>query len=144
MQYQFKHKSEADSLQDECTCPPDEATELGEKVVVYRFVFEECDEDSFVPQGVSRPSEISSKPCAKRCEYLSLSFYQEKKSAEQAYAFFKKHFKGFVERSGNCLAKGHLEPGDGLILGPRDDSHIELFEDENVQLAPRFAVIQAF
>lgn len=142
MPYQFKYACEAEELEEECACPPEDAAEIGGKVTVYRFVFEECDDDSFVPQGVSRPSETANKPCAKRCEYLSLSFYEQRSSAEDAYAFLKKHFRGFVERAGTHLAKGYLQPGDGIALGPDQNTQIELFEAATANLLPRFSVLK--
>lgn len=136
----FKYQEEADDLvETDCQCPPEGACPIS-NMIAYRFVFEDCGPDSFVPQAADSLDEYKGRPCEVRCRYLSLSFYSDPTEAAEEYAYFSRKFKKFVDRVGEYLAIGSLDAEDGLVLKRASSSHFELFESTTADLAPKFAI----
>lgn len=138
--FAFKYQEEADDLVGpDCMCPPEGAGPLT-NTIAFRFVFEDCGPDSFVPQAADSLDEYRGRPCEVRCRYLTLSFYSDPTEAAEEYAYLCRKFKKFVGRVGEHLAVGSLEAEDGLVLERANSSHFELFESMTADLAPKFAI----
>ena len=138
----FKHHDVAlELLGDQCTCPPSH-TSPSTDTVAYRFVFDKCDDLSFIPQAVVFPDNFKGTECNKCCEYFSLSFYLSYEDATGAHAYLRSKFKKFVDRSGGYLAMGRLSEGDGLVTDADERSHFELYEANTVNLSKRFNLLE--
>ncbi len=123
------------------SCPP--ANCLNINIEAYRFVFNPICNASFIPQGKTKPQRIvNATSDTLRCSLLGLSMFTDETKAIDKYKQLKKSFKNLGKTIGTHLAKGKIEPLDGLGTPPDKQSHFDFFEKSGIDLSRKFEITQ--
>lgn len=133
----MKYQTELCSI---ANCPSPSCTNDRRKA--YRFVFNPINTDSFLPQGIKKPSrghkEISDD---EKCSLLALSMFISEKAACKRYEELRKKIKNIGKTLGSHLAEGVIQPHHGVMSQPNSKGHFDFFESSGVDLTKDFNVI---
>lgn len=144
--FTHKYKTEIDAaLNGACDCPSANAQPLTKVVTVYRWTHDPCTGASFVPQAVTDPSILTrgrvKNDCDGQCGYFSLSFHVTEQESRAAWKHIVTFSKNFASLVGSSVARGTLNPGEGLVTPVDRKGHLEFHQEQSIAWDQRFSII---
>ncbi len=138
-----RHKYQ-DYLNQFLDCPPKYFQEVERKA--FRWVFDDCDEESFKPALILNPLRNLVGDTLK-CLGYSLSLFNDKESALAKYQSLVKRKASLVESLGNKIAEFDIDKKDGVCSEPelQNFSHFSIHEYEGIDLSKkRINIVEIF
>lgn len=133
---EYKYNSELTNLPD---CPPSVAR--SRKLEAFRFVFNDINHPhNFLPVIKIQPKREFKNDKA-RCMAYGLSMFDSIEKAKDRYAKLQKKFPKIEKRIGTHIAKGLLEPADGVTTKADRTGHFTLYEFKGTNLKTKFHIV---
>lgn len=142
MTTKFKYREELDSVNSLGICCPPTGLTPPPKIPIFRFVFEEDDLRNHKPPGINNPKRILKENDSKKCSLYALSCFKNPDGAKDFYSYLIQNIPNIYKSIGSCLCGGELEENDGLMSEEGKNTHFDLFEFEECNLAEKFTVIE--
>jgi hypothetical protein len=133
----FKYQEHTDKI---INCPP---TYYAEKnLVAFRWVFQECDENSFIPVLIIDPKRQLGEE-DKKCEGFALSLFEELQGAYQKYKRLVQIRPHLQKSFGNRIAELTITDSDGVCSEPEtyNFKHFNIHEYPNANLSKKIVNI---
>ena len=108
-------------------------------IEVFRWVFENCDENSFLPVYYYNHNREQNE---KNCRGWALSFFNTQTNAKRRLLQIAMHKKKIFKKLGTHIAKGSIVENDGISNNPNDNGHFDLFEYKGVNLSNKFTIVE--
>ena len=124
-------------------CPPN--SYQGKLTEAYRWVFDDIENPiNFTPQYFKNPQRFLPLSDSKKCESMSLSLWDSKDSARDAFNFLKNKFAGnkAYKVLGTKIAKGNLKEEDGVNSPTRKDGHFSHHQSKLTNYSTIFSVVE--
>jgi hypothetical protein len=121
-------------------CPPSEYKEV--EMVAFRWVFENCGEESFIPVLVINPlRKFDSNDM--NCEGYALSMFEKEIGAYDRYKKLVHRNPKLQETFGNLIAKINILPTQGKASEPENNNytHFNFHEYEGTDLTKNIVEI---
>lgn len=123
-------------------CPP--SSYKRKDVVAYRFVFEDLDENSFLPALVKKPKRVLINDSdSVRCQAHGLSLFDTLENAEEFYSNLPPNTsKNRHKTIGSHIAEGNIDKSDGVVSRVSSNGHFTLHESNNADLPSKFNIVK--
>ncbi len=129
----FKYQKYLDNYKN---CPPKSYAER--EMTAYRWVFETCGEESFVPVKIINPDRsLGSNDF--NCKGYGLSLFKELDGALQKYNELVQKKSGLKNTLGTHIAEINLEKTDGVASSPEKENflHFTFHEYKDLKLSKK-------
>ena len=139
MDQTFKYASQVSHLTN---CPPTSATSLQRQA--FRFVHSDSSmsNKSFLPRALLLPGR-KLKGEQRCCESYALSMFDTEEKARAKFLKLSESNQLIKQHLGDQLAKGSVDPADGLSTKSNSEGHFSFFEFSGVDLSGKFNSIGA-
>ncbi len=114
----FKYQEFLDNFDN---CPPNNFKEV--EIKAYRWVFEECGFESFLPVLIIEPLRKFGKDKLK-CTGYAISMFEDKRNACLKYKKLTGNVPKFIEKVGTCIAEINLDTKDGVCSSPEMNNYL--------------------
>ena len=129
---ELKYKTEIERLK----CNLSDFSEL-QYVKAFRWVFEDCDEKSFIPMAINNPNKYKNV-----CQGWALSFFDNQENAKNRLLEIVNHRKLIFKKLVTHIAEGNILENDGVANSPNNYGHFDLFEYKDINLSNKFEIIE--
>ncbi len=140
MDKKFKYQSQMEELNELGLCCPPENLFVPDKIVYYRFVFDDINhKKNHKPPGINNPKRLLKEQDSKKCSLYGLSCFSKEIGAKSFYVNITNSIPNIHKSIGNTLSIGHIQSVDGLITEEDSKTHFDLFEYESCDLNKSFS-----
>lgn len=111
-------------------------------IEAYRWVFKNlAHPNNFLPVLVIKPSRKNDMNDAQRCDGYGLSFFDSLANATKKYHALLQNYEKLPQQVGDHVARGMIDPADGVVSKVNREGHFTLHEDAAATLVAKFVVL---